>query len=102
MGIRAVEIALLVSPQFCSDVWPCQIELLCEYEPQLFSNQTSSTSEPPDLAAHSGISLEDNERRQQELTTGEPAFAFLLGSSHSTPQHDYHPTASAHLLSVGH
>jgi hypothetical protein len=78
------------------------IELLCEYEPHLFSNQTSSTSEPPDLAAHSGISLEDNERREQELTTGEPALAFLLGSSHSTPQHDYHPTASAHLPSVGH
>jgi len=78
------------------------IELLREYEPQLFSNQTSSTSEPPDLAAHSGISLEDNERREQELTTGEPALAFLLGSSHSTPQHDHRQTASTHLPSVGH
>jgi hypothetical protein len=78
------------------------IELLCEYEPQLHLTETPSTLEPPDFAADSGIPPEDNERREQEFTDGEPALAFLLGSSHSTPQHDYRQTASAHSPSVGH
>jgi hypothetical protein len=78
------------------------IALLCEYEPQLALYETPPKSEPPDFAEASRIPPQDNERREQEPTAGEPALAFFLGSGHSTPQHDQGQTASAQSHSVGH
>ena len=74
------------------------ISLLCEYEPQLALYQTPPASEPMNFAADSGKALKHNERREQEPTAGEPALAFPLGSSDSTPKLEYGQTASVHSL----
>jgi cytochrome c553 len=78
------------------------IALIREYEPQLCLYQAPPTLETSDFAANDGTSSEDNERREQEITAGEPALAFLLGSSDYTPQQDYGQKATAHSHSVGH
>jgi hypothetical protein len=78
------------------------IALLCEYEPKLALYQTPPVSQPLGTEADDRISPLHNERREQEPTAGEPALAFPLGSSHSTPQGEHGQAASVHSHSVGH